>query len=79
MKMVTLDINVEISNAKKNYGCMVDETHILDVTQNAEYLEAHRNEIMQQFAALALYDCSQLIFADIQRRLADGQAPITTN
>lgn len=79
MKPVSLDINVECAGARKSYGALIDEEHILDVTRNGEYLEANRGAITQNFMALALYDCSKLIFDDIKGKITDGETPITHN
>ena len=79
MKPIALDINASCAGANKSYGALITQDHIQDVTQAGDYLEAYRSEIVQNFLALALYDCTKLVFDDINRRLIDGAAPHSPN
>jgi hypothetical protein len=79
MKPIALDVNVVCAGAHKSYGSLITQEHILDVTNGKEYLENNRALIVQDFLALALYDCSKLIFDDIKRRLFDGATPNSPN
>jgi hypothetical protein len=79
MKPIALDVSASCAGASKNYGSFVEQAHIQDVMDHAEYFEANRGPIVQNFLALALYDCTKIVFEEIQKRYIDGATPHTPN
>lgn len=79
MKPRTLDINATFDIAQKNYGVLIQAENIQDVIDNSNFLEAMREQIVQNFIALVLLDCSKLIANDVERIINNGNAQITEN
>lgn len=72
IKPLSLNVTAQCSGVQVSYNCIAAQENIADVVFNSMYLEQNREEILQQFLALALYDCSVIIMNDIKRRLHDG-------
>lgn len=79
IKPVTLTVTANCSGANVSYNCIATQENIADVVFNSDYLVSNREEIVQQFFALALYDCSKLIFDNTIQRLQDGESPTSPN
>ena len=78
MKAIAMNINVECAAARKNYDTLIDQDHIQDVIEHSEYIEKNREAIIQNFMALALLDCTNLIATELGG-LLNGSAEITHN
>ena len=78
MKPITMEVKVQLAEANMNYSVIVQEENIQDVISNSNYLEENRKLIVDDFLALALYDCSKLIFQDIIQKVSNA-APHTNS